>query len=257
MIPHGAGKLGEALLNGKDTVASTENSSPADREPTGKPHVGADTSAQRAAYWPVPLLRAVPLAALALVTAFTAAHSTAFGLITFGAFAVLTALLVGQYAARTLTRTSLRGPVLGQAAISLATGILALSVSGTREIGFLFLVVIIFAASTGVLELFAGLRTRGSFVGSTDLIVAGGLTALLAIVFVLIPPGYRQSFHDPDGVVRVLDASVVVIGVLGAYAAILAVFLVIAGLSAKWAAQPSESASDSIQAPAAESENTP
>jgi len=65
----------------------------------------------------------------------------------------------------------------------------------------------------------------------------GGLTVLAALAFVLIPPDYRQTYAGPDHVKRVLDASVVAVGALGAWAAITSVFLVIAGLSAKWGTQ--------------------
>ncbi|MES2169928.1 MAG: hypothetical protein V4479_04310, partial [Actinomycetota bacterium] len=68
----------------------------------------------------------------------------------------------------------------------------------------------------------------------------GGLTVILAIAFLLVPPGFSQAFKDPDGVTRVLDSSVIVVGILGLYAGICAVFLVIAGLSARWGTQAAE-----------------
>jgi hypothetical protein len=67
----------------------------------------------------------------------------------------------------------------------------------------------------------------------------GGLTVLLAVAFLLVPPGFDQQFTGPDGVERSLTASVVTVGIFGAYAAIVAVLLVIGGLSLKWGADES------------------
>jgi hypothetical protein len=63
-----------------------------------------------------------------------------------------------------------------------------------------------------------------------------------------VPPGFSQSFKDPDGVTRVLDSSVIVVGILGLYAGIAAVFLVIAGLSAKWGTQAASAQPASVDA---------
>jgi hypothetical protein len=54
---------------------------------------------------------------------------------------------------------------------------------------------------------------------------------------------------------RVLDASVVAVGALGAWAAVTTVFLVIAGLSAKWGTQAAEK-SVASEEPTAEPEST-
>jgi hypothetical protein len=54
----------------------------------------------------------------------------------------------------------------------------------------------------------------------------------------LVPAGLEQQFTGPDHVERVLTASVFVVGLLGAYSAILGVYLVIGGLSLRWAGQP-------------------
>jgi hypothetical protein len=51
----------------------------------------------------------------------------------------------------------------------------------------------------------------------------------------LVPPDFVQTFTGPDGIQRALTASVIVVGVLGAYWAILGIYLVIAALSLKWA----------------------
>ena len=54
-------------------------------------------------------------------------------------------------------------------------------------------------------------------------------------MFVLLPPDFRQQFVGEQKVSGVLDSAIITVGLLGAYAAISAVFLVIAALSARWA----------------------
>jgi hypothetical protein len=181
--------------------------------------------------------------------AFTAEHSPHFGLLSFGAFAVVNAFVLGILALRRLGPSRTRPYFVTQAVVSLVLGTVALA-ANAGSIGFLFLVVTAFAAITGLLELYSGIRTRRRFVASTDWLVIGGLTVIAAVVFLVIPPEYSQSFKDPDGVVRVLDASVVVVGIVGAYAAIAAVYLVIAGLSAKWGTQAKDPAETSDAIPA-------
>lgn len=211
-----------------------------------------DDSVQRGAYWPIPIARAGALAALAVVIAFTAEHSPRFGLTSFGIFALVNALVIGFLAFQRLDATSMRSSFVSQAVVSASLGIFAL-VFSSASIGFLFLVLTAFAAISGLIELLSGYRARGRFVASTDWMVVGGLTVATAVIFLLTPPAYSQSFKDPDGVTRVLDSSVVIIGVLGAYAAVTAVYLVIAGLSSKWGTQVPVAAV-TVEPAAAESE---
>jgi hypothetical protein len=66
---------------------------------------------------------------------------------------------------------------------------------------------------------------------------------VLAIGALLVPADYRQviTLPDPDKVVPDLTASTIVVGLLGAYWAIVAVYLAIAGLSLRWSKQTTES----------------
>lgn len=216
--------------------------------------VPAEDAAQRAAYWPMPIARAVPAAGLALVITFSADHSARFGLVSFGVFGLVAGLVLGAVAGRRLAGSRVRPYFLTQAAVTLVAGLVALLVSightNGGEVRFLFLILTVFAAVTGFLELYSGVRSRRRFVASGDWMAMGALTVLTALAFVLIPPDYRQNYTGPDHVKRVLDASVVAVGALGAWAAITTVFLVIAGLSAKWGTQ----ASAASALPAAESE---
>ena len=106
---------------------------------------------------------------------------------------------------------------IAEAVIALIAGAAALLLVSSG-IGVLLFIVTVYAAMAGVLELYAGLRARGA-AQARDWVTVGGFTALAAIIFVLIPP-------DP----------ILATGLIGAYAMVLGVFLVIAGLSLKWAA---------------------
>ena len=192
--------------------------------------------AQRAAYWPVPIVRAVTAAGLALAITFTADHSARFGLLAFGIFAVVSGTVITIAAVRRLATSPVRSFVVTQGIITVVFGLVC-GVALGGGVRYLFLIVTGFAAITGLLELYSGVRSRRRFVASADWIAVGVLTTALAVIFLLVPPEYTQVFHGPDNVMRVLDASVVAVGVLGAYAAIIAVYLVIAGLSAKWGTQ--------------------
>ena len=189
--------------------------------------------------WYVPLARAVPALALAVVVTFTADHSAPLGLLTFGIYAVVSGAVLVASALRLGAKGVVRSVTFAQGILSVLAGVVALGVPGAGLPFFVFLLTA-FAAITGFLELYLGLRSRGRSGSSRDWVFVGGLTALLAIVVLLVPPGFSQSFTGPDEVQRVLTASVIVVGALGAYWAILGVYLVIAGLSLRWAAAPAQ-----------------
>lgn len=187
-------------------------------------------------YWPVQLARAVPALVIGLVVTFSADHSAAFGLIVFGAFAVASGLIIGWGALRSEDRT-FRGISLAQSAVAIVAGIAALVFFATGA-GTLFLLVITFASVTGFLELYIGLRARGKDPSARDWITTGVLTALLALSVLLVPADYATPWHVVDkGVTAsgILTAQVIVVGIVGAYAVLLGVYLVIGGLSARWA----------------------
>jgi uncharacterized membrane protein HdeD (DUF308 family) len=151
-----------------------------------------------------------------LVITFSANHTPQLGLVAFGAFAVLTGLALCWGAFRLSDRV-LRGVSIAQGAVSALLGVAALAFT-TSGLGLLLFLVTAFAAVTGFLELYAGLRARGRHPSSRDWLAVGGFTAVAALVFLLIP----------------LD-SVQTVGLIGAYGILVGLFLVIAGLSLKWA----------------------
>jgi hypothetical protein len=128
-----------------------------------------------------------------------------------------------------------RGVLFVHAAVAILAGLAAIAVPGAG-LPFLVFVVTVYAVVTGFLELYLGLRGRRAGGPAKDRIFLGGLTIVLAIALLLVPPGFAQSFTGPDGIARQLTASVVVVGLLGAYWAVAGVYLVIAGLSLRWGA---------------------
>ena len=192
--------------------------------------------------WYLPVARAIAAVAVALTVTFSADHSAPLGFITFGLFAVATGVVLAAVTLRAPGRDTARTITLVQAAVLIVAGVIAL-VMINAGLPFLILLVTGVAAITGFLELYLGLRGRGRDRAARDHVFVGVLTALLALGVLLVPPGFVQSFIGPDGVVRQLTASIIVVGGLGAYWAILGVYLAIAGLSLKWSADtatPSE-----------------
>jgi len=190
-------------------------------------------TAHAAAYWSVPLLRAIPAVLLAGAVTFLQDHSVTVGLTGFGSYAALSGAIIVVMSARLLWPGVSRRFFIAQGSITVAAGVVALIFSDGGLPFFLFLLSA-WAAVTGFLELFSGLRSRGRSVLARDWVFVGALTALFSVVVLLVPPDLQQQFTGPDGVERVLTASVIVVGALGAYCAVIGIYLVIAGLSLKW-----------------------
>ncbi len=174
-------------------------------------------SATGSGYWIVPIARAVLALVVAILITFSPDHSAAFGLLVFGAFAVIAGLIVALTARRTLADRPTRTLFLVHGIVSVLTGALAL-VFSTGGLGFFLYLVSVWAAVTGFLELYGGIRVRDRTAFSRDWIVTGAATAVLALVFLLLPPN-----------------AVVSVGLFSAYLVLLGVYLAIAGLSLKWA----------------------
>ena len=195
--------------------------------------VAGDRSVRESRYWPVPVLRGVVALAVAITITFSAEHSPLLGFVSFGVLAVATALIVGLLGSSRLERGTERSFFFGIAGVSLVAGVVSLLSTGAG-VPFLLFLVSAWAAVTGFLELYVGIRGRRRLALAKDWLFTGALTALLAVVILLIPADFAQDFIGPDGVARVLTASVIADGIIGAYAALLGVYLVIAGLSLKW-----------------------
>lgn len=189
-----------------------------------------DTAPERTPYWVVPVVRGLLALVPAAVITFAQNHSPELGLLVFGAWAIASGLVVGALAMRLLAARGIRSLFVVTAVVTVVAGLLAVSVPG--GLPFLLYLVSVWAAVTGFVELYAGLRGRGRTPAARDWIAVGGFTAVLAIVFLLLPPD-----------------SVTAVGLLGGYLVILGVYLVIGGLSLKWAAAPSTAESRTEQHP--------
>jgi len=113
-------------------------------------------------------------------------------------------------------------------------------VSPNPASGTLVTLVCVYAGISGSIELYSGLRARNSRnktyePASRDWIFMGSITALLSITVLLVPLNLHVPIKGQHGVEGFLTAPVVIVGLFGAYCAMIAVYLVIAGLSLKWA----------------------
>jgi uncharacterized membrane protein HdeD (DUF308 family) len=196
--------------------------------------VSGGTAQSRSRYWPVPLLRAAVAAVATIVITFSQNHSAALGLTVFGAFAVATALAILAGSRSLKSDRVAQRTFVAQALLTLAAGVAALGFVATASLPAFFAIVLMWALLTGALELYNGYRLRGRSPLARDWMTIGVVTVLLAVAFLVVPQGLDQQFTGPDGVERSLTASIVAVGVFGAYAAIVAVLLVIGGFSLKW-----------------------
>ena len=191
--------------------------------------------------WYAILARAIPAIVLAIVVTLSADHSVSFGMLTLGLFGAATGAIILVFVLRSPVRGIERGIGITSGLIAALVGVAALASPGS-SLSLFILLITSFAAITGFLELYLGLRLRKTSTAGRDHVFAGALTILLALVVLLIPADFVQPFTGPDGVARELTASIIIVGVLGAYWAILGVYLVIAGLSLKWVPKKVEAA---------------
>ncbi len=170
-----------------------------------------------ARYWIVPIVRAAIALVPAAAITFNANHSAEFGLFAFGGFALLSGLAIAVLSQRTLADPRDRSLFLVQGSVGVTAGTIALVFHG-GGLGFFLYLVTVWAAVTGFAELYSGIRARRRNPDDRDWMLVGALTAVLALIFLLLPPN-----------------AVVSVGLLGAYLVLLGIYLVIAGLSLKWA----------------------
>lgn len=175
--------------------------------------------------WLAPILRALPAVAAGLAITFTADHSSAVGLVMLAVFGLGSAailLLTGLRLPRAEAMGSLHRSLAILAAAAGALAVVVL-VTGAASLPLLLLLVGGYAVLAGAVELVWGIRHRGGDAFARDAVVIGTGTAGLAVVLAFV--------GDP----------VSAVGFFGAYAVILGVYLVIAGLSLKWSAPVTES----------------
>lgn len=166
--------------------------------------------------WILPLARAVIAAVAGCVITFSPDHGPAFGLAVFGGFALATGTLSLALGLPVWTGRS-RPLAVGSAVLTLVAGIAALIALPVAHLLSFVALVAGWALISGFLEFSSGRRGHG--LAARDAVIVGAGTMLLGAAFGLLPP------HP-----------VVTVGLLGAYAVMVAVFLAIAAFSLKWAA---------------------
>lgn len=176
----------------------------------------------------VQLTRAALAAVAALMITFSPDHSASVGLPVFGGFVIATALVL-VLAAIIAYPAGHRWPAVIIAGISFVLGMTA-GIPAIRSDALFFGLVIAWAASTGLVELIHGIRSKGTE-GARDATLIGSLGLLLALLLALVPAGFVQESVTPEGGTSTLTSIVIGVGLFGAYAAIIAVFLGIAGLT--------------------------
>ena len=200
--------------------------------------------------WIPALTRAVPAIALALAVTFSADHSATLGLVTFGVFAAVTGLgmiVVALFGPRGGTRTL----AIVQGSVGVLAAIAALTVIG-GGLASLVLLVSAWAVITGSLEVYVGVQSRATVPGpARDAMFVGAATVVLAIAVQLVPPGLSQTF-TVEGTEHELTASIVVVGLLGAYWAIIGVYLAIAAASPRRPVERHSTVADDSAHPAPE-----
>lgn len=198
----------------------------------------------------VQLARAAFAAVAALMITFSADHSAIVGLSVFSGFALVTAL-IHMLAAWQVAPAGWRWPSILLAAVSILTG-MAGGVPAWRSTPLFFVVVIAWGALTGLIELIAGLRARrlartGSAPavvadGARDAILVGALGLALSVGLLCVPTTYALRYSIAEAGSFTLTGITLAVGIFGAYAAIVAVFLGIAGLSPRSRASKDEGA---------------
>ena len=116
---------------------------------------------------------------------------------------------------------------------------------------------IVWAAASGLVELLAGLRARRTDPAAKDAITVGSLGLLLAVVLLLIPADYSLQYSVDGAGSLTLSGIILAVGMFGGYAAIVAVFLAIAGFSPRRAVSAPDATATDAGASDAANESTP
>ncbi|MCP2638261.1 acyl-CoA synthetase [Microbacterium sp. HD4P20] len=200
----------------------------------------------------VQLARAAFAAIAAVMITFSPDHSAAVGAAVFSGFAIATGIVL-LLAVWLVHPAGRRWPAAALGGIALVAG-MAGGLAPLRTVTGYFAVVIVWALVSGAVELISGslgLRARTSRpeivpgvadarpaapVGprseSRDAVVVGALTLLLGCALLFVQPGYALEYTIEEAArTFTLTGVTIAVGLFGGYAAILAVYLGIAGLS--------------------------
>ncbi|MCM3503105.1 acyl-CoA synthetase [Microbacterium sp. P26] len=196
----------------------------------------------------VQLARALFAALAAVMITFSGDHSAPLGLSVFSGFALATGLVFGLSAWLVFPAGQRTVPVL-LAAVSVLAGLVS-SVGSWRTTGVFFGVVVAWALLSGLIELIGAIRDRkaGRTAGVRDGVLIGIVTLVLGAALLLPFQQYALDYSIAGAGSFTLTGITIAVGLFGGYAAVVAVFLAIAGFSPRRpepvpAASPEEAAS--------------
>ena len=179
----------------------------------------------------VQLARALFAALAAVMVTFSTDHSAVVGSSVFSGFALASALVFVLSAWLVYPSGQRATPIV----LAVVTGIagLAASIGAWRTTGFFFVLVIAWAVVSGVVEIIGALRDRraGRADVARDGVTIGVLTLVLALGFLLTSPGFSYDYSIEGAGTFTLTGITIAVGIFGGYAAIVAVYLAIAGFS--------------------------
>nr|WP_167047837.1 acyl-CoA synthetase [Microbacterium halimionae] len=191
------------------------------------------------------MARAAFAALAAAMITFSPDHSATVGLSVFSGFTIATGIVL-LLASWLVYPAGARWPAITLGVFAVIAG-MASGVAGLRTSTLFFSVVISWALATGFFETLAGWRARKSVASTAaksearDALTVGILTLVLGIALLFVPAQYALQYYIADAdQTFTLTGITIGVGVFGAYAAIIAVFLAIAALSPRPA--PAESA---------------
>ncbi|MGW8482557.1 acyl-CoA synthetase [Microbacterium sp. NPDC055903] len=198
----------------------------------------------------IQLLRALFAAVAALMITFSSDHSAAVGLSVFSGFAIATAF-IHALSAWLVQPKGRRAPSILLAAVNVLAG-MAAGIPTLRTDDVFFVVVISWAIISGGIEVLAGIRARRiADPLARDAILIGAIGVLLGILLLLIPAGFSSPYAIEGAGEFVLTGIILGVGMLGGYAAIVAVFLGIAGFTPSSRASAAAADVESVQGGAA------
>ncbi|MFH8252810.1 acyl-CoA synthetase [Microbacterium sp. B2969] len=187
----------------------------------------------------VQLARAAFAALAAVMITFSPDHSAAIGMSVFSGWAIATSI-VFFLAIWLVYPAGRRWPFVLMGILTVVAGMVG-GVSTWRTTTVFFVVVIVWALLAGTIELVAGIRWRRTLRGSTDpqarseardALTVGIITIVLGLGLLFVPTQYALNYYIADaGRSFTLTGITIGVGIFGGYAAIIAVYLAIAGFS--------------------------
>ena len=176
----------------------------------------------------VQLARAFFAALAAVMITFSPDHSASVGLSVFSGFAIATGLVL-LLSVWLVFPAGRRGPAILLGAFTVVAGMVG-GFPALRSTTLFFVLVIAWALVTGIVEFAVGIARRRD-PHARDAILMGALTIALGVALLFVSPGYSLDYVIEQAGEYTLTGISIAVGVFGGYAAIIAVFLAIAGFS--------------------------